>query len=110
MNLASVATALIIPVVLTALTPLVTFFVSRYTTEGQRARAEARLRREPNFHKGARIRAIYRPGVSEPLLENCYVSDFQRGRVEIRTRDGQAISFTGLEYERLHPVYELSEE
>ena len=104
MNL--VLTLILIPLLLAFVSPLIGFLAGRYIKEGERARAEARLKKEPNFYIGARIKAIYREGVAEPLMCDCEITDFRRGRVELTNHDKfSKISFTGLEFEKLHPIY-----
>ena len=42
--------------------------------------------------------------VDPDLMTDCVVDEIDVGRVKIVTDDGRAISFTGRELEKLHPI------
>ena len=98
---------IIIAVVVAALAPVATFITSSWIEQGKRKRAYDRLVGETLVFKGAKITRIELTGHYEPLMTDCFVSDIDVGRVEVKSWDGKEVmSFTGREFENLHLVME----
>ena len=106
---------LLFAIVLAFLSPFAMFAAEKFVDVGRRRRANARLVSNPLVKRGARIRKLIATNSGAVLMENCYISSLEVGRVEvkkaIKTESGDkkfyAMDFTGQEFEQLHPVFEL---
>ena len=105
-------TTLVIPVIVAALVPLASFATAGIVSQGRKRRANARLRAAPLVYKGAEFSKIYIDGAGglAEICGKCYVSALEVGRVEVIMLPsdgtaGDAMSFTGEEFEALHPVW-----
>ena len=89
--------------------PVLATLSSKFIEDSKRKRALKRLLAEPLMCVGSRIRELRIEGSDKPLMEHCHVSAHAFGRVEITSNDFKKIAcFTGQEYERLHPIYDLA--
>ena len=104
-------TALMIGVVLAALTPLAAFATNGMVEAGRRKRAYKRLKDDPYVKKGAKISELQIEGRDTPIMTDCYIRDFKVGYMEIgKVEDGElvrAVTFTGREFEKLIPIFNL---
>lgn len=111
MNLIS---TIIVGGIVTFITPIIAAMASVLTQDMKRKRAYARLTKEPLMFVGAKIRYLYLEGKEEPLISDVKVTSLQKGRVEVTKFDKEnsaveVLCFTGQEYEKLHPVYDISD-
>ena len=68
-------------------------------------KAHRRLETEPLVHEGARFRQLLSDG-GAPLMGPGRIARLQRGRVLVVADDGREMTFTGQEFEAMHPQFD----
>ena len=85
---------------------LAAFVSERFIEAARRRRAYQRIVREPLIHVGAVLERLEISGRETPLVGRCRITSLAVGRMEVQSLDlpPVAMSFTGREFEALHPV------
>ena len=97
--------SVVIPLVVAGLSPIVVQGTHAWVEYGRKRRSFKRLLNDPFIFVGAIIEEIRADGTDRPLVGPCRITLLQFGRMEVETLDHQLrLSFTGREFERLHPV------
>ena len=90
--------------------PFVAFFANKYIEQGRRKRAFDRLSGDKFFDDGYDIAELYIEGRETPILTDCYIDEIKPGEVVIKTRlSAKGMTFTGREFEKLYPIWDLSD-
>ena len=109
----STLTGILVALAVAALAPIAAFASERFVEAGRRRRAYQRIVREPLIHVGAVLERLEISGRETPLLGRCRITSLEVGRMEVHSLDSTppvAMSFTGREFEQLHPVVALTPE
>ena len=89
--------------------PFAVVFGNHYVQAVRKTRALRRLQQDDMVFVGARYAAIRAEGSDVPLIGECEVTKVAYGRVEVRSTGGEVVmGFTGLEFEKLHPMLLIS--
>lgn len=99
-----IVTAVIVAALGAALTGPVQAWSARYIRRIKQHRALGRLRAEPLYQRGAKIKAAYGAGVGEPLFIDGTIGEMSVGRVLIQFADGSHLPMTCAEFESLQVV------
>ena len=86
--------------------PVAVIITNKWIEEVKRKRALGRIDNEPLYKEGAIIRELRLEGSDVPLMLDCKITSIAKGRIEIRDDTG-VISFTGREFEKLHPIFQI---
>ena len=98
-------TGILVALTVALLAPIAAFVSERVVEDGRRRRAFARLVAEPLIQEGTVLDRLEISGRDQPLMGRCRIAALGVGRMEVHSLDGQqAMSFTGREFESLHPV------
>ena len=110
----SVMTTIGIGLFMTLVSPFVASFSARQINNWKKKDAYARLSNDPHIYVGAQCRAIYIDGRESPLVPRCVIRQLEVGRMVVRITEpdhpdyGCEHTFTGREFEALHPRMEPS--
>ena len=104
--------AIIVGIVLAVLSPFIVFATNGILEHGRRKRAYERLASDPYVKVGQRIGELQCEGRDQPIMRNCEITAFRVGMLEVTQRrspeEGDwVVTFTGREFEKLIPVYDL---
>ncbi len=102
--------ALCTALALAFLSPLAAFGASAFVEGGRRRRAYRRLASDPLVRVGATIERLEIEGLPHTAMRDCRIVEFGVGRMAVRDARGAVMTFTGREFERLHPVFAPPEE
>ena len=99
-------TAIFAALLIAALAPLAAFCSERFVEAGRRRRAYRRILREPLITVGTVLDRLEVEGRDKPLMRHCRIVSLSVGRMEVHSIGTHpvAMSFTGREFEKLHPV------
>ena len=76
--------------------------------DGRRRRDYRRIVAEPLIQVGTVLDRLEISGRDKPLLGRCRITSLRVGRMDVQSLDDQQVmSFTGHEFEALHPVVSL---
>ena len=99
---------LIMATVLAVFGSVTTYLTNRWIDGWRKKDAYKRLFDEPTIFEGAHLHRLVDSNSGVQLLGPCRVTSLAVGRMEVATLDGnQLMTFTGREFERLHPVMDL---
>ena len=102
-------TGILVALAVAALAPLAAFVSERFVEAGRRRRAYQRIVAEPLIEVDAVLHGLEISGRDKPLMGPCRITSLGVGRMEVHSLDGtKAMSFTGREFEALHPVVALN--
>lgn len=99
---------------MTLVSPFVAAYSAKRIEQWKKRDAYRRLTDDPHIYAGARCRAIYLDGRDEALVPQCDIVSLEVGRMVVRISDpnhpdyGCEHSFTGREFEGLHPRMEVA--
>ena len=102
-----VISTLILGLIASGLAPVGVYLTHSWIEKGRKNRAFARLKSEPLYQVGAKIDRLIIEGNDTPIMVDCEIVSMDVGRVVIASGD-ERMSFTGREFERLHPVFRKS--
>ena len=103
-------TGILVALTVAALAPIAAFVSERFVEAGRRRRAYRRIVAEPLIRVGTELERLEISGRDQPLLGRCRITSLAVGRMEVHSLDSTplvAMSFTGREFEALHPVVAL---
>ena len=102
-------TVILTALIITFLSPFAMFLGSASIEKGYRKRAFKRISSDPDLKVGTRLLRIEHEGRDKPLVGRCTIIEMKVGRMVIRCKDEDALmSFTGREFEKLHPVIKIN--
>ena len=104
------STAVVMTVILGAVGAYATLFVNVRIDHRKKKMAYHRLRDDPYVYEGIILHKIIEAGSGNTLIGRCKVLKLEVGRLVVVSSEDQALmTFTGREFETLHPVVESSQ-
>ena len=104
----SLITAVVTACLIGFLSPFVAVVSHTWVEKIRRDRAFKRLHAEPLIEEGVMLARLDLAGHYGPLMGRCKITQIEVGRMEVVSEDGKEVmSFTGREFEALHPVVEI---
>ena len=97
---------LLIPVILAVLLPFANKFSAIKVEKINKERALERLKNDPFVKVGAWISELRSENSDKPLMEDCQITAFKLGYVEVR-EGKKVMNFTVQEFEKLHPIFDF---
>ena len=95
---------------ITFVSPFVIFAANWMTERWRKRLAYKRLLNEPTIYTGAILSRLLDANSGVLLMGRCTVVSLSVGRMEIHSlTDNELMTFTGREFERLHPVVEVGQ-
>ena len=88
---------------MTFVSPFIVFASNILINRARKARSFKRIESDPLLFVGARIERLILEGTGT-ILESAVIDKIEFGWVEVATPDGRRVSFTGIEFEKLHPI------
>lgn len=102
-------TTLITVTVLAVFGSVTTYLTNRWIDGWRKKDAFNRLLNEPTIAVGARLHRILDSASGVKLIGPCRITALGVGRMEVQSLKGEEVmTFTGREFERLHPVIHLT--
>ena len=102
------------PLILAILVPIASFIASAWVEKGKRRRAYKRITNDPLLYEGAKFVRLEVEGLHGPLLYEGVITLISVGRMEVvgmlNSGTRGRVSFTGREFEKLHPVMKVDHE
>lgn len=109
----AILTTIGVGVFMTLVSPFIAAYSAKRIDHQKKEDAYQRLVKDPHIRVGATCRAIYLSGRDQALVPRCDIVSLEVGRMVVRITDpdhpdhGCEHSFTGREFEALHPRMEV---